>query len=181
MIAFATGGGLYLLVRIFRTKKGRRFFDALFLKLPLFGSLLRKVAVAKFTRTLGTMIASGVPLLDALEVVSKAANNAIIEEAILFTRDKISEGSSMAEPLAKTGVFPGMVVQMIGVGESTGAMDTMLQKVADFYEDEVEVAVGSLTKLLEPLMMVFIGGIVGTVIVAMYLPVFEIAGNMKGG
>lgn len=181
LIAFATGGGLYLLVRIFRTKKGRRFFDALFLKLPLFGSLLRKVAVAKFTRTLGTMIASGVPLLDALEVVSKAANNAIIEEAILFTRDKISEGSSMAEPLAKTGVFPGMVVQMIGVGESTGAMDTMLQKVADFYEDEVEVAVGSLTKLLEPLMMVFIGGIVGTVIVAMYLPVFEIAGNMKGG
>ena len=181
LIALATGGLIYLLVRLFRTKKGRRFFDALFLKLPLFGSLLRKVAVAKFTRTLGTMIASGVPLLDALEVVSKAANNAIIEEAILFTRDKISEGSSMAEPLAKTGVFPGMVVQMIGVGESTGAMDTMLQKVADFYEDEVEVAVGSLTKLLEPLMMVFIGGIVGTVIVAMYLPVFEIAGNMKGG
>lgn len=164
-----------------QSKRGRKVFDTVMLKTPLFGTLMRKVAVAKFTRTLGTMIASGVPLLDALEIVSKAANNTVIEEAILFTRDKIAEGSSMSEPLAKTGVFPGMVVQMIGVGESTGAMDTMLQKIADFYEDEVEVAVGSLTKLLEPLMMVFIGGIVGTVIIAMYLPVFELAGNMKGG
>ena len=127
------------------------------------------------------MIASGVPLLDALEIVSKAANNTVIEEAIMFTREKVSEGSSMSEPLAKTKVFPGMVVQMIGVGESTGAMDTMLQKIADFYEDEVEVAVTSMTKLLEPLMMVFIGGIVGTVMIAMYLPIFEVAGNMKGG
>ncbi len=174
-------GFVFLSKRSLDTKRGRKIFDTVILKLPLFGPLLRKVAVAKFTRTLGTMIASGVPLLDALEIVSKAANNTVIEEAIMFTREKVSEGSSMSEPLAKTNVFPGMVVQMIGVGESTGAMDTMLQKIADFYEDEVEVAVTSMTKLLEPLMMVFIGGIVGTVMIAMYLPIFEVAGNMKGG
>jgi type IV pilus assembly protein PilC len=174
-------GSVFLSKKTLATKRGRKIFDTVILKLPLFGPLLRKVAVAKFTRTLGTMIASGVPLLDALEIVSKAANNMVIEEAIMFTREKVSEGSSMSEPLAKTNVFPGMVVQMIGVGESTGAMDTMLQKIADFYEDEVEVAVTSMTKLLEPLMMVFIGGIVGTVMIAMYLPIFEVAGNMKGG
>jgi type IV pilus assembly protein PilC len=174
-------GFIYLSKRVYETKRGRKIFDTVVLKLPLFGTLLRKIAVAKFTRTLGTMIASGVPLLDALEIVSRAANNTVIEEAIMFTREKVSEGSSMSEPLAQTKVFPGMVVQMIGVGESTGAMDTMLQKIADFYEDEVEVAVTSMTKLLEPLMMVFIGGIVGTVMIAMYLPIFEVAGNMKGG
>ena len=174
-------GFVFISKKVLDTKRGRRTLDTVLLKLPLFGPLLRKVAVAKFTRTLGTMIASGVPLLDALEIVSKAANNTVIEEAIMFTREKVSEGSSMSEPLAKTKVFPGMVVQMIGVGESTGAMDTMLQKIADFYEDEVEVAVTSMTKLLEPLMMVFIGGIVGTVMIAMYLPIFEVAGNMKGG
>lgn len=174
-------GFIYLSKRVHETKRGRKTFDTVVLKLPLFGTLLRKIAVAKFTRTLGTMIASGVPLLDALEIVSRAANNTVIEEAIMFTREKVSEGSSMSEPLAQTKVFPGMVVQMIGVGESTGAMDTMLQKIADFYEDEVEVAVTSMTKLLEPLMMVFIGGIVGTVMIAMYLPIFEVAGNMKGG
>lgn len=174
-------GFIFLSKKTLETKRGRKSFDTVVLKLPLFGPLMRKVAVAKFTRTLGTMIASGVPLLDALEIVSKAANNTVIEEAIMFTREKVSEGSSMSEPLAKTKVFPGMVVQMIGVGESTGAMDTMLQKIADFYEDEVEVAVTSMTKLLEPLMMVFIGGIVGTVMIAMYLPIFEVAGNMKGG
>jgi type IV pilus assembly protein PilC len=174
-------GFIFLSKKTLETRRGRKTFDTVVLKLPLFGPLLRKVAVAKFTRTLGTMIASGVPLLDALEIVSKAANNTVIEEAIMFTREKVSEGSSMSEPLAKTKVFPGMVVQMIGVGESTGAMDTMLQKIADFYEDEVEVAVTSMTKLLEPLMMVFIGGIVGTVMIAMYLPIFEVAGNMKGG
>ncbi len=174
-------GFIFLSKKTLETKRGRKSFDTVVLKLPLFGPLMRKVAVAKFTRTLGTMIASGVPLLDALEIVSKAANNTVIEEAIMFTREKVSEGSSMSEPLAKTKVFPGMVVQMIGVGESTGAMDTMLQKIADFYEDEVEVAVTSMTKLLEPLMMVFIGGIVGTVMIAMYLPIFGVAGNMKGG
>ena len=165
--------------RVIATEKGRYMLDATLLKTPLMGTLLRKVAVAKFTRTLGTMIASGVPILDALDVVAKAANNKIIEEGIYFVRDKIKEGSNMADPLMQTGVFPSMVVQMIAVGESTGAMDTMLQKIADFYEDEVEVAVEGLTKLLEPLMMVFIGGIVGTILIAMYLPIFSVAGNVK--
>lgn len=178
-VLLGIGAFLYAFKQVLATEKGRTIFDTTMLKLPVFGSLLRKVAVAKFTRTLGTMIASGVPILDALEIVAKAANNKVIERAIYFVRDKISEGSNMADPLAKTNVFPSMVVQMIAVGESTGAMDTMLQKIADFYEDEVEVAVEGITKLLEPLMMVFIGGIVGTVLIAMYLPIFSIAGNVK--
>jgi type IV pilus assembly protein PilC len=165
--------------RFAASKKGRRILDRTLLKAPIVGKLLRKVAVAKFTRTLGTMIASGVPILDALDIVARSAGNTVIEEAIYFVRDRISEGSNMADPLAQTKVFPSMVVQMIAVGESTGAMDTMLQKIADFYEDEVDVAVDSLTKLLEPLMMVVIGGIVGTVLIAMYLPIFEVAGNIK--
>lgn len=172
-------GGIWLARRFYRSSKGRNIVDTVLLKAPIFGPLLRKVAVAKFTRTLGTMIASGVPILDGLEIVAKSAGNTVIERAIYFVREKISEGSNMADPLAKTNVFPSMVVQMISVGESTGAMDTMLQKIADFYEDEVEVAVSSLTKLLEPLMMVFIGGIVGTVLIAMYMPIFEVAGNVK--
>lgn len=174
-------GAVYGFKAFMKNPKGRAIFDATILKTPIFGPLLRKVAVAKFTRTLGTMIASGVPILDALEIVAKAANNMTIEAAIYFVRDKISEGSNMADPLAKTGVFPSMVVQMIAVGESTGAMDTMLQKIADFYEDEVEVAVGGLTKLMEPIMMVVIGGIVGTILIAMYMPIFEVAGNVKTG
>ena len=175
--------GLAIFIAVFlrsiQTEKGRYLFDATLLKLPVIGTLLRKVAVAKFTRTLGTMIASGVPILDALDIVAKAANNKIIENAIYFTKNKVAEGSNMADPLMQTNVFPSMVVQMISVGESTGAMDTMLQKIADFYEDEVEVAVEGLTKLLEPIAMVFIGGIVGTIMIAMYLPIFSIAGNVK--
>lgn len=168
--------------RVFlRSERGREIFDAFILKVPLFGPLLRKVAVAKFTRTLGTMIASGVPLLDGLDIVSKASGNKVVEKGIMFVRHKISEGSNIADPLAEIGVFPSMVVQMIAVGESTGAMDTMLQKIADFYEEEVEVTVGALTKLLEPLMMVIIGGIVGTILIAMYLPVFEVAGKVQAG
>ncbi len=170
----------WLFKKFYGNPRGRKIFDTFILKTPVFGSLLRKVAVAKFTRTLGTMIASGVPILDGLEIVAKAAGNTVIESAIEFTREKISEGSNMADPLAKTGVFPSMVVQMIAVGESTGAMDTMLQKIADFYEDEVEVAVEGITKLIEPVMMVFIGGIVGTILIAMYLPIFSVAGNVKG-
>jgi type IV pilus assembly protein PilC len=169
----------YIFKRLIDTDRGRTIFDTVLLKMPVFGSILRKVAVAKFTRTLGTMIASGVPILDALDIVAKAANNKVIEHAIYFTRDKISEGSNMSEPLMQTGVFPSMVVQMISVGESTGAMDTMLQKIADFYEDEVEASVEGFTKLLEPMMMVLIGGIVGTILIAMYLPIFSIAGNVK--
>jgi len=179
IIVIATIASVWGFKKFYASERGREIFDTVMLKAPIFGPLLRKVAVAKFTRTLGTMIASGVPILDGLDIVAKSAGNKVVERAIYFVRDKISEGSNMADPLTKTNVFPSMVVQMISVGESTGAMDVMLQKIADFYEEEVEVAVGSLTKLLEPLMMVFIGGIVGTVLIAMYLPIFEIAGNVK--
>jgi len=158
-----------------RSYKFRKATDALFLKSPIFGPLLRKVAVARFTRTLGTMIASGVPILDGLDIVSKTAGNVIIEEALNSVRSAISEGRTIAEPLAESGVFPGMVVQMIAVGEETGAMETMLSKIADFYDDEVDAAVDGLTALLEPVMMVGLGGTVGTILIAMYLPIFKIA------
>jgi type IV pilus assembly protein PilC len=154
-------------------------FDAFILKVPIIGPILRKVVVARFTRTLGTLLAAGVPILDALDIVAKTAGNKVITKAIYYARQKISEGKDMASPLAETGVFPPMVVQMIGVGEQTGAMDTMLQKIADFYEDEVDVAVAALTSLLEPIMMVFLGVVVGGLIIAMYLPIFELAGNIK--
>ncbi len=163
----------------YRTPKGKRFFHRLMLSLPIFGPLLQKIAVARFTRTLGTLLSSGVPIMDALEVVAKTAGNVIIEEAIMYVRAKIAEGKNMVEPLAEKKVFPSMVVQMLGVGEQTGALDTMLNKIADFYEEEVDVAVAALTSLLEPLLMVGIGGMVGTVMVAMYLPIFSIAGKIK--
>ncbi len=159
--------------------RGRALWDAFTLKTPLFGALVRKVAVARFTRTLGTMLSSGVPILDALEIVAKSAGNKVIERGILYTRAKISEGKNMAAPLAETKVFPSMVVQMIGVGEATGAMDQMLGKIADFYDDEVDVAVGALTSMIEPLMMVVLGSVVGGFMVAMYLPIFSIAGSIK--
>jgi type IV pilus assembly protein PilC len=162
-----------------RNPRGRELWDAFTLKLPLFGPLVRKVAVARFTRTLGTMLSSGVPILDALEIVAKSAGNKVIEKAVLYVRAKISEGKNMASPLTEAKVFPPMVVQMIGVGEATGAMDQMLAKIADFYDDEVDVAVAALTSMIEPIMMVFLGGVVGGFLVAMYLPIFNIAGNIK--
>jgi type IV pilus assembly protein PilC len=165
--------------QIYRNPKGRRICDKLFLHAPLFGPVIRKVAVARFTRTLGTMISSGVPILDALEVTAKTAGNRTVEDAIYYTRGKISEGKTITQPLEETGVFPNMVVQMIGVGEATGAMDQMLNKIADFYDDEVDVAVGSLTAAIEPLLMVFLGGVVGGFLIAMYLPIFSIAGAVK--
>ncbi|HOS96183.1 MAG TPA: type II secretion system F family protein [Deltaproteobacteria bacterium] len=160
---------------IYRQKQGRYYFDKMFLRLPIFGDLLKKVAVAKFTRTLGTMISSGVPIMDGLEITSKTAGNVIVEDAIRSVRTSISEGKSMSEPLEQTGIFPGMVVQMIAVGEATGAMDQMLGKIADFYDEEVDVAVEALTSALEPMLMVFLGGIIGFVVVAMYLPIFQMA------
>ncbi|HQR29042.1 MAG TPA: type II secretion system F family protein [Anaeromyxobacteraceae bacterium] len=161
------------------TDAGRRQWDAFTLKLPVVGPLIRKIAVARFTRTLGTMLSSGVPILDALEIVAKSAGNKTIERGILTVRARIAEGKNIAGPLAETGVFPPMVVQMIGVGEATGAMDQMLNKIADFYDDEVDVAVAALTSMIEPLMMVFLGGVVGGFMVAMYLPIFSVAGNIK--
>ncbi len=181
-ILFIVGGIILVIAFIgwfLRYEPTRRVFDAAILQAPLFGPLLRKSAVARFTRTLGTMVSSGVPIVDALEIVSKTSNNYTIEKAILYVREKISEGQNMVDPLTETGIFPHMVVQMIGVGESTGALDTMLNKIADFYEDEVDVAVENLTSLLEPILMVFLGIVVGGMLIAMYLPIFNLAGNIK--
>jgi type IV pilus assembly protein PilC len=157
----------------------RAVFDRTILKTPLFGPLVRKAAVARFTRTLGTMVSSGVPIVDSLDIVSKTSGNMTIEKAILYVKDKIAEGQNMVDPLTETSIFPHMVVQMIGVGESTGALDTMLNKIADFYEDEVDVAVDNLTSMIEPLLMVFLGIVVGGMLIAMYLPIFTMAGNIK--
>ncbi len=162
------------------TETGRRIWDSALLKMPIFGDLLRKVAVARFCRTLGTMISSGVPILDALEICSRSAGNYVVEDAIMKTRDSISEGRTIAEPLAESGVFPGMVCQMINVGEATGALDTMLNKIADFYDDEVEVAVAGITSLIEPFIIVFLGVVVGGLVVALYLPIFGMAGAVAG-
>jgi type IV pilus assembly protein PilC len=162
-----------------RTPRGKRTIHRLLLRLPVLGSVLRKIAVARFTRTLGTLLSSGVPILDALDIVAKTAGNVVIEEGILYARQKISEGKNMAQPLMETAIFPPMVVQMVGVGEQTGALDAMLNKIADFYEEEVDVAVGALTSLIEPVLMVGIGGTVGVVLIAMYLPIFSIAGKIK--
>lgn len=163
----------------YKTDKGRLTVDAIFLKLPVFGMLLRKVAVAKFTRTMGTMLGSGVAILEALDIVAKTAGNRIVENAIYAVRSGIAEGRTMADPLASSGVFPAMVCQMIAVGESTGALDAMLEKIADFYDEEVDQAVENLTAMIEPMMIVFLGIIVGGLIVAMYLPIFKMAGAIQ--
>ncbi|TET87447.1 MAG: type II secretion system F family protein [Desulfobacteraceae bacterium] len=162
------------------TKKGRKQTDALALKLPVFGNLLKKTAVARFTRTLGTMISSGVPILDALDIVAKTSGNVVLEEIIYEVRSSIAEGQTIAEPLSEADIFPSMVVQMISVGEATGALDTMLNKIADFYDDEVDAAVEALTSMLEPLLMVFLGGAIGGLVIAMYLPIFQMASAMGG-
>src|SRR5690606_22120464 len=164
---------------VYRLPKGKRFFHQAMLGLPIVGNVLRKIAVARFTRTLGTLLQSGVPILDALEICARTSGNIVILEGIMLVRRQVSEGQNMAEPLQAAGVFPDMVVQMIGVGEQTGALDQMLNKIADFYEEETDVAVASLTSMLEPIMMVGIGGMVGVVLVAMYLPIFSLAGNIK--
>jgi type IV pilus assembly protein PilC len=171
-------GTIFMLKRYRKSKSGERQTDAMALKLPVFGAIIRKVSVAKFTRTLGTLISSGVPILDGLDIVARTAGNRVIEEAILRTRQAISEGKTIAEPLAQTKVFPPMVVQMIGVGESAGALDTMLNKIADFYDEEVDTAVGALSSMLEPLIMVFLGFTLGYIVIAMYLPIFKIAGSI---
>jgi len=186
--AFTSHIGLILIVLVgvitavmwsYRQPKMKRTYHRIFLRIPVVGEVLQKIAVARFTRTLGTLLTSGVPILDALDIVAKTAGNMVIEEAILYARARIAEGKNLAPPLTETNVFPPMVVQMIGVGEQTGALDAMLNKIADFYEDEVDAAVASLTSLIEPAMMVGIGGTVGVVLIAMYLPIFNMAGNIK--
>jgi type IV pilus assembly protein PilC len=175
---------LFLMVlvikKVYSTEKGRLFFDRYALKAPVFGILLKKVAVAKFTRTLSTMLHSGVPILEALQVVGKTAGNKIIERAVFRVADSIAEGRPIAEPLEESGVFPNMVVQMINVGESVGALDAMLEKIADFYDEEVDQAVANLTAMIEPFMMVFLGGMIGGIVVAMYLPIFKMSSVMIG-
>jgi type IV pilus assembly protein PilC len=161
------------------TDKGEQNIDALSLKMPVFGDLIMKVSVAKFTRTLGTMLESGVPILEALNVVAKTAGNRVIETAVNRVSASISEGRSIAEPLDETGIFPPMVVQMISVGEATGALDAMLSKIADFYDEEVDQAVDNMTAMIEPFMMVFLGGMVGGLVVAMYLPIFKMGEVVK--
>jgi type IV pilus assembly protein PilC len=165
--------------KFYNTQKGQDVIDDVLLKIPVFGELLRKVAVAKFTRTMGTMLASGVAILEALDIVAKTAGNRTVERAIYSVRTGIAEGRTMADPLQESGVFPPMVCQMIGVGESTGALDAMLEKIADFYDEEVDQAVENLTSLIEPFMLVFLGVTIGGLVVAMYLPIFKMAGAIS--
>lgn len=167
---------IYLLRKYYQTENGRAVIDRLLLKLPVLGALFQKIAVARFSRTLGTLVSSGVPILDGLGIVSRTSGNRTIETAILNARASIREGETIAEPLNRSGMFPPMVIQMISVGESTGALDSMLSKIADFYEDEVDIAVANLTSLLEPFLMVFLGVVIGGVVISMYLPIFQMAG-----
>ncbi len=171
---------IILFRRYYKTESGRRRVDRILLHVPVFGPLLRKIAVAKFTRTLGTLIHSGVPIMEALNVAAGTAGNKIVEDAIYKVRSSIGEGRTIAQPLHESGIFPPMVVQMISVGETTGALDDMLNKIAEFYDEEVDVAVDALTSMIEPFMIVFLGGTIGSIIVAMYLPIFKIAGAVSG-
>lgn len=165
---------IYAVKKYHDTYKGRRVIDKLLLKMPILGIVLRKIAVARFCRTLATLISSGVPILEALEITAKTAGNAIVEDAIMATRKSIEEGKTIAEPLKDTEVFPPMVVHMIAVGEQTGALDAMLSKIADFYEDEVDAAVENMLTLLEPIMILFLGIVIGGIVVSMYLPMFSL-------
>jgi type IV pilus assembly protein PilC len=179
IILLSVIGLVIFIIQFRRTEYGKKLIDSILLKLPVFGVLIRKVAVAKFTRTLGTLIQSGVPILDGLEITAKTAGNKVIEGAIRETRTLVSEGKTLSDPLTKTGVFPPMVTQMISVGESTGALDSMLAKIADFYDEEVDIAVANLTAMLEPMLMVFLGGTVGFIVIAMYLPIFKLITLIK--
>jgi type IV pilus assembly protein PilC len=165
----------------YQTPTGRYVLDSVLLKLPLIGILLRKIGVARFTRTLGTLISSGVPILDGLDITARTSGNAVLERALQKTRKAVEAGRTLVDPLKETDVFPSMVTQMIGVGEQTGAMDAMLSKIADFYEDEVDAAVKDLLTAMEPLMIVFLGGVVGGVVISMYLPLFTLVGKLAGG
>jgi type IV pilus assembly protein PilC len=162
------------------TEMGRFIIDSIVLKLPVLGLLMRKIAVARFTRTLGTLIASGVPILEGLDITARTAGNAVVERALQQVRKSLEEGKSLTEPLRDSDVFPGMVTQMISVGEQTGAMDAMLQKIADFYEEEVDAAVKDLLTALEPIMIVFLGVVVGGVVISMYMPLFSLIGKLSG-
>jgi len=173
-------GLAYVFRRYYATHRGRRVVDAALLKAPILGMILRKVAVARFCRTLSTLMSSGVPILDGLDITAKTAGNAIVEDAVQVTRTRIERGETVSAPLRETGVFPPMVTQMINVGETTGALDAMLGKIADFYEEEVDTAVAGLLTLLEPVMIAFLGVVVGGIVVAMYLPMFDLISKLSG-
>ncbi|HWW60462.1 MAG TPA: type II secretion system F family protein [Thermoanaerobaculia bacterium] len=178
IIGIVIGTGVYSIRRYHATYKGKRVLDGFLLKVPVFGMLLRKIAVARFCRTLATLTSSGVPILDGLQITAKTAGNSIVEDAIMATRKSVEEGKTISEPLGDTDVFPSMVVQMIAVGEQTGALDTMLSKIADFYEEEVDVAVAGLMKLLEPVLIAFLGVAIGGIVIAMYMPMFSLIGQI---
>ena len=183
LMPFLVIGGFltqYAFRQYYATYSGRRVVDGLLLKAPIFGDLFRKIAVSKFCRTLSTLIASGVPILDGMEITAKTAGNAIVEDGLMSVRKSVEGGLTIAQPLKETKIFPGMVVQMISVGEQTGALDAMLSKVADFYEDEVDQAVANMLTLMEPLMIVFLGGTVGGIVIAMYLPLFSLISQLAG-
>ena len=179
LILIGIVGSIFALRAWYGTPQGRLAIDSLVLKLPVLGILMRKIAVARFTRTLGTLISSGVPILEGLDITAKTAGNAVVERALIKVRKSLEEGKSLTEPLKDSEVFPGMVTQMIGVGEQTGAMDAMLQKIADFYEEEVDAAVKDLLTALEPIMIVFLGLVVGGVVISMYLPLFTVIGKLS--
>jgi type IV pilus assembly protein PilC len=178
ILLFSLGAIAFVFRRYYSTYNGRRVVDRTMLKMPILGSILRKIAVARFCRTLSTLISSGVPILDGLEITARTAGNAIVEDAIMVTRKSIERGETVSAPLKETGVFPAMVTQMIGVGEATGALDTMLAKIADFYEEEVDTAVAGLLTLLEPVMISVLGIIVGGIVIAMYLPIFDLISKL---
>jgi type IV pilus assembly protein PilC len=168
------GAFVYFLRRYYKTYRGRRVIDGMLLKAPILGMILRKIAVARFCRTLATLTSSGVPILESLDITARTAGNAIVEDVIIETRKSVEGGKTLVEPLRDSEVFPNMVVQMIGVGEQTGALDSMLNKIAEFYEDEVDIAVAGLVKLLEPVMIFILGVVIGGIVVAMYLPMFTL-------
>jgi type IV pilus assembly protein PilC len=178
ILLFSLGAIAFVFRRYYSTYNGRRVVDRTMLKMPILGSILRKIAVARFCRTLSTLISSGVPILDGLEITARTSGNAIVEDAIMVTRKSIEGGETVSAPLKETGVFPAMVTQMIGVGEATGALDTMLAKIADFYEEEVDTAVAGLLTLLEPVMISVLGIIVGGIVIAMYLPIFDLISKL---
>jgi type IV pilus assembly protein PilC len=176
LVAFVIG-----VKQIRKHPRGRYLWDNMMLHLPVFGMVLRKIAVARFTRTLGTLITSGVPILEGLSITARTSGNAVLEQALMKVRKAIEEGRTIVDPLKECGVFPNMVTQMIGVGEATGAMDAMLQKIADFYEDEVDAATKDMLTLLEPVMISFLGVAVGGIVISLYMPLFSMIAKLSGG
>jgi len=180
LMALGVGVFVYLVKRYYRTTQGRLVIDALILRIPVLGNVMRKIAVARFTRTLGTLLSSGVPMLEAMDITAHTSGNAVVENAILSVRKAVETGRTVVDPLRESGVFPNMVVQMVGVGEHTGGLDNMLGKIADFYEEEVDVAVADLLAAMEPMIILFLGLVVGGIVISMYLPLFSLIGKLAG-